>query len=138
MPHARARGLIAGAVLALTAGAGLAGCGTDDSQLVQAKLQEYAHAVAGRDTTDLCRRVLAPALVAVLEQRTGLSCRQAMGTYVDSVTDPTLSVSRVTVRGRTATAVVLAGARGQTASIGTLHLTREPHGWRIASLTQAG
>jgi hypothetical protein len=137
MPHARARALLAGAVVGMT-GLAAAGCGVDQAQLVEAKLQQYAHAVAGRDAPMLCAQVLAPQLIAVLQQQTGLSCRQAMTTYVDSVTDPTLSVSKVTVSGQHAAAVVLAGARGQTAALGTIHLTHGSGGWRIASLTQTG
>ena len=137
MPHARARALLAGAALGAT-GLIAAGCGADQSQLVEAKLQQYAHAVAGRDAATLCRQVLAPQLIAILQQQTGLSCRQAMTTYVDSVNQPTLSVSKVTVHGTRATAVVLAGARSQTAALGTIHLTRGSGGWRVAALTRPG
>jgi hypothetical protein len=129
MHHPRVTALIAGAAL------GVAGCGADAGQEVQAKLQQYAHAVADRRPAALCRDVLAPSFVALLQARTGLSCIQALTAYVDSVTDPTLSVSRVSVNGSHATAVVLAGAHGQRASLGAMHLVNGAHGWRVVSLT---
>jgi hypothetical protein len=125
----RATALIAGAAL------GVAGCAANAGQQVQAKLQQYVHAVADRQPDALCRDVLAPSFVALLQARTGLSCVEALTAYVDSVTDPTLSVSRVSINGSHATAVVLAGAHGQRASLGAMHLVHGAHGWRIVSLT---
>ena len=57
-----------------------------------------------------------------------------MQTFVQSVADPTLSVSKVTVSGKTASAVVLSGARGQTPSLEKVRLVQTPHGWRLTSL----
>jgi hypothetical protein len=111
----------------------LAGCGASASDEVQAKLQQFAHAVASRDTGTLCRRVLAPDLVGHLNAA-GLSCQQAMRTFVDSVSDPTLSVSKVHVNGSSASAVVLARAKGQQASLQSVQLTNTKNGWRLASL----
>ena len=88
----------------------LSGCGASASDQVQAKLQQFAHAVASRDAPTLCRQVLAPELVAHLAAA-GLTCDRAMDTFFDSVTDPTMSVSKVQVKGASATAVVLTGAR---------------------------
>ena len=111
----------------------LAGCGATASDQVQAKLQQFAHAVAQRDTGALCTQVLAPDLVGHLNAA-GLSCRQAMSTFVNSVTDPSLTVSTVKVKGSFASAVVLARAKGQQASIESVELTNTRHGWRLASL----
>ena len=111
----------------------LSGCGANAPDQVQAKLQQFAHAVASRDTGTLCSQVLAPDLVAHLNAA-GLSCRQAMQTFVDSVTDPTLSVSKVHVKGASASAVVLARAKGQQSSLESVQLTDTRHGWRLTSL----
>jgi hypothetical protein len=111
----------------------LSGCGASASDQVQAKLQQFAHAVASRDTGTLCSQVLAPDLVGHLTAA-GLSCQQAMRTFVDSVTDPSLSVSRVHVKGSSASAVVLARAKGQQSSLESVQLTNTKQGWRLTSL----
>ncbi|MGZ4168117.1 MAG: hypothetical protein ACXVRW_07200 [Solirubrobacteraceae bacterium] len=111
----------------------LAGCGASPSDEVQAKLQQFAHAVASRDTGTLCSQVLAPDLVGHLNAA-GLSCQQAMRMFVNSVSDPSLSVSKVKVKGGSASAVVLARAKGQEASLESVQLTNTKSGWRLTSL----
>jgi ketosteroid isomerase-like protein len=111
----------------------LAGCGTSQGDEVQAKLQQFAHAVAQRDSGALCDDVLAPALIRHLTA-IGLTCDQAMKTFVSGVQNPKLSVSAVAVHGRSATAIVRSGARGQPTSRETVGLTRTAHGWRLTSL----
>jgi hypothetical protein len=124
----RARGL----VLLLASGA-LAGCGASSDQQVQAKLQQFARAVATHDAGTLCHQVLAPALVQRFSDA-GLACEQAMQTYFQSVSDPTLSISKVKVNGSTASAVVLAGAHGQQSTLESVNLVSTSQGWRLASL----
>lgn len=121
------------AIALLGAAYALAGCGASASDQVQAKVQQFAHAVAARDAPSLCQQVLAPALVAHLTAA-GLSCQQAMRTFVTSVQDPTLSVGKVRVTGRTASAVVQTGARGQPSSVEAVELIDTAHGWRLTSL----
>jgi hypothetical protein len=116
MRHAR------GLALLFASGA-LAGCGASASQQVQAKLQQFAHAVAGHDALVLCGQVLAPALVQRFTNA-GLDCEQAMRTYFASVTDPTLSISKVSVHGSTASADVAE----------SVQLVDTRNGWRLASL----
>ncbi|MFZ0089843.1 MAG: hypothetical protein WAL63_10075 [Solirubrobacteraceae bacterium] len=111
----------------------VAGCGASANDEVQAKLQQFAHAVSSRDPVTLCRDVLAPGLVARLAAA-GLRCETAMTTFVDGVTDPTLHVAGVHVDGTRASAVVRTGARGQPSSIQTVALTDTAHGWRLTSL----
>ena len=111
----------------------LAGCGASASQQVQAKLQQFAHAVADHDAGALCRQVLAPALVQRFADA-GLNCEQAMQTYFQSVSDPALRISKVTLHGATASAVVLATARGQQAATESVQLIDTGSGWRLASL----
>jgi hypothetical protein len=121
------------AIVLLSTAYALSGCGASTSDQVQAKLQQFAHAVAHRDPQTLCREVLDPALVQRLTAA-GLSCDQAMRTFVDGVTDPTMSVSKVHVKGASASAVVLTGARGQQASLDAVQLSNTKDGWRLESL----
>ena len=124
--------------LALLGAAGaLAGCGASADQQVQAKLQQFAHAVADHDAGAICRQVLAPALVQRITAA-GLDCQQAMQTYVQSVSDPTLSVSKVSVHGSTASAVVQAGAQAQQAAVESVQLINTKNGWRLESLAAPG
>jgi len=115
----------------------LAGCGASASDQVQAKLQQFAHAVASRDARTLCSEVLAPTLVERLTAA-GLTCDDAMQTFFGSVSDPTIAVSKVSVKGANASAVVLSGAKGQPSSLDDVHLTNTKHGWRLTSLAAPG
>jgi hypothetical protein len=100
---------------------------------VQAKVEQFAHATAGRDVHTLCTQVLAPALVSRLTAA-GITCDQAMRIFVDSVSNPTISVSKIAVHGKQASAVVLANASGQTATVQRIQLIQTQNGWRLASL----
>jgi hypothetical protein len=111
----------------------MSGCGVSQRDQVQAKLQQFAHATASRNAAELCDQILAPALVQRLEAA-NLTCAQAMKVFVQSVQNPTLSVSRITVKGHTATAIVLSGATGQPAALETVTLTETKRGWRLSSL----
>ncbi|HEX3688662.1 MAG TPA: hypothetical protein VHV28_03165 [Solirubrobacteraceae bacterium] len=111
----------------------LSGCGASSSAQVQAKLEQFAHAVAARDTGTLCSEVLAPDLVGHLNAA-GLSCQQAMKMFVQSVSDPSLSVAKVHVKGASASATVLARAKGQQSSLEAVKLTNTKRGWRLTSL----
>ncbi len=100
---------------------------------VRAKVRQFATATDTRNPQVLCDQVLAPALVNRLTAA-GLSCLQAMKVFVSSVSHPTLSVSKVTVSGATASAVVLAAATGQAAALESVQLVRTARGWRLVSL----
>lgn len=54
--------------------------------------------------------------------------------FVESVTDPSLSVSKVQVKGGSASAMVLARAKGQQSSLEAVRLTDTKRGWRLTSL----
>lgn len=123
-----------GHVIALLCSAyAIAGCGASASQQVQAKVQQFARATANQDYRALCDDVLAPELVDHLTAA-GLSCVQAMRIFVSSVQNPTISISKVSVHGSTASAVVLASATGQKATVESIQLIDTKHGWRLASL----
>jgi hypothetical protein len=111
----------------------LTGCGTSPRAEVQAKVEQFAHATANRDYGALCDQVLAPTLVQRLTDA-GVSCRQAMKLFVQSVENPTLSVHRITVKGQSASATVLTSATGQRATVESIQLVNTKHGWRLASL----
>ncbi len=114
----------------------LAGCGASANQQVEAKVQQFARATASRDYATLCNEVLAPELVAHLTAA-GLTCRQAMKVFTQSVHNPTISVSKVTVNGSSASAVVLAKATGQQPSRESVQLIKTSKGWRLDSLASA-
>jgi ketosteroid isomerase-like protein len=114
----------------------LSGCGTDPKAAVRAKVQQFATASAEHDYTTICTQVLSPALTAHL-RATGVSCEQAWALALGSVRSPTLSVGQTTVKGSTATVIVLTVAQGQRSSLDTIGLTKTGDGWRIQSLTSA-
>jgi hypothetical protein len=111
----------------------LAGCGASARDEVQAKVQQFAKATASGDYRALCEQVLAPSLLQRLSSA-GLGCEAAMKIFVASVQDPTLSVARIRVTGKRASAVALTAARGQRAALETIELTDTKSGWRVVSL----
>ncbi|HXO07019.1 MAG TPA: hypothetical protein VN880_03265 [Solirubrobacteraceae bacterium] len=125
-----------GVVVLIGGALALAGCGASEGQRVQAKVQQFARATAGRDYGTLCHEVLAPDLVAHLTAA-GLSCRQAMKIFTQSVQHPTITVSKVTVNGSRASAVVVAKATGQQSSRESIRLIKTSGGWRLESLASA-
>jgi hypothetical protein len=124
---------LARGIVLLGAAYALAGCGSSAHDEVQAKVEQFAHATAHRDYAALCGEVLAPALVQRLSDA-GVSCQQAMKLFVQSVRNPTLSVARITVKGHTASATVVATATGQPSARESIQLVETKHGWRLASL----
>lgn len=121
------------AVIALAAGLPACGAAPSPADQVRAKVEQFATATAHQDARTLCQQVLAPALVARITAA-GLSCDQAMKVFVTSVSHPTISISKVAVHGATASAVVLAGASGQTSALESVQLARTRLGWRLTSL----
>jgi hypothetical protein len=124
---------LARGIVLLGSACALAACGASPHEQVQAKVEQFAHATARKGYATLCSQILAPSLVAHLTAA-GLNCHQAMKIFVSSVENPTLSISRVTVRGATASVVVLAAATSQPASLEAIGLIETNHGWRLVSL----
>ena len=118
------------AVFALLA---LSGCGTSATDAVRAKMQQFATATADHDYTTICRQVLAPDLTAHLAA-TGVTCEQAWQLALSSVKNPFISVGKITVKGSSATAIVLSLAANQRSSINAVGLVKTGAGWRIESL----
>jgi ketosteroid isomerase-like protein len=121
------------AIVILIAALALAACGASAQQQVKAKIQQFAGAAGRRDYRTMCGQVLAPALVVHLSANR-IDCVQAMRIAFGQVSDPTISVGKVTVKGQTATAIALSMARGQQSSIDTIRLVQTDSGWRISAL----
>jgi hypothetical protein len=113
--------------------AGLSGCGASERQEVQAKVEQFVTATANHDYRALCDEVLAPSLLSRLSS-TGIGCERAMQIFVGSVHDPTLSIARITVSGRNASAIALTAAQGQRADLEAIKLVMTGKGWRVSSL----
>ena len=126
-------------VLTALAALALAGCGDSgpsDEARIRGALEEFQRATAAKDYAALCDRVLAPKLIATVEQ-VGLSCETALEEGFKSVRDPRISVGSVTVDGDSATAQVRSSAAGQEPSEDTVQLVRVDDSWRIASLGES-
>ena len=123
-------------LLTLAAALALAGCGDrtpSDSEQVRTVLQTFAKATEQRDYARLCDEVLAPKLLTGLQQ-IGLPCEVALKRSLGSVKNPKLTVGKVQVKGRTATAEVRTAADGQPPSSDTLRLQKVKAGWRVSSI----
>jgi len=115
------------------AGLTLSACGTSPRDAVRQKVQQFADAARTHDYKTICTQVLAPSLAARAASA-GLTCEQAMAIALGSVRNPTISVGQVTVKGNSASAIVLSVAADQQASLNTLDLVHTGSGWRITSL----
>jgi hypothetical protein len=111
----------------------LAGCGASASDQVQAKVRQFARAVASRDADTLCQQVFAPSLlqhfVAV-----GIPCRHAMQIFLGTVHGATLAVGRVVITGNKAEAITLSTARHQLGALDAVQLVNTANGWRVSGL----
>jgi hypothetical protein len=129
--------LRAGLLVALLAGL-LAGCGTSQTSLVRAKVQQFAIAVHDHRYATICRQVLAPQLLVDIAAG-GVACPVAMRIGLGRVTGARLVIGQITVSGARARVLTLTQAKAEASAITTLVLTRTRAGWRIASLgTVAG
>jgi hypothetical protein len=121
-------------------GAGLSACGDtgpSDTEQVHSTVEAFGQATAAKDYQRLCDEVLAPQLIAKLEQ-IGLPCEVALKQGFEDVQAPTLTIGAIEVSDDTATAEVRSTAEGQPPSRDTLKLQRVKGKWRIASLADEG
>ena len=125
--------IVAGIVLALTAGCGRA----SPAEQVRSTVEGFAGAVARRDYQALCDTYLSTRLIGGLESA-GLPCEAAIRPEVGSTEKPTLEIRSVDVRCDRARVRVHTTAANQPPSDDTLALARERGRWRIASLAEAG
>jgi hypothetical protein len=117
----------------LGAACALSGCGASERDDVQAKVEQFAKAAAGKDYKTICTQVLAASLLEHLAAG-GVPCEQAMQLALSAVHSPTLSIGRVTISGSTASVITLTAAHGQEASLDAIDLVKTGQGWRITSL----
>jgi hypothetical protein len=126
------RRALAAFVVAAAVGA-LTGCGgKSDQQLVRVKIREFATAMGGHDYQALCDQVFAPALVEHLASL-GLPCEEQLRQSLAPVREPTVTIKRVVLRGKTASANVVSAAVGEPRSSDVIGLVKTKAGWRIAS-----
>jgi hypothetical protein len=111
----------------------LSGCGASEREQVQAKVEQFVHATAAKDYKTLCGQVLAPVLLERFAA-VNLPCEQAMQIALSGVHNPTLSIGRIIVNGKQASAITLTSARGQQGSRDAIGLVKTGQGWRVASL----
>jgi hypothetical protein len=105
----------------------------DQTPAVRAAVADFARAIARKDYRALCTRVLARDLVDRIN-RANLPCEQTLKVGLQEVRNPRLVLQGVTVTGTRAMAQVRSSADGQTPFDGSLALTHEPRGWKVASL----
>jgi hypothetical protein len=111
----------------------VAGCGSNESSVVRAKVTQFAQAVADHDYTTICDQVLAPQLLADVADG-GIGCEHAMRIALASVHDARLTVGAVTIDGNRASVLTVAEALHEKALLTRVELIDTANGWRISSL----
>ena len=130
--------MLACVALAL-AGGGAAACGAEgptDQEAVRGKLLQLADATRAKRYETLCERVFDARLIAQVEA-VGLPCEVAMERALGDVKDPRLTIGRIQVNGRRASAEVRTSAAGQQPSRDIVELVKGERGWRVRSLAGA-
>ena len=116
----------------------LAACGgtrePSDEEKVRATLTQFADATAKKDYQRLCDEVFAKELLRGISE-IGLPCEVAMRNSLADVDNPRLTVGRVSVKGRRASAEVRTSADGQAPSRDTVRLVKVQDAWRVSSLS---
>jgi hypothetical protein len=120
-------------VTAVLLAATVAGCGTNETSAVKAKVTQFANAVASHDYETICTQVLAPQLLADVAAG-GIGCEHAMRIALSSVHDARLTVGAVTVDGNRASVLTVAEALREKALLTKVELIDTANGWRISSL----
>lgn len=127
------------AVLAILASLTLAACGSgpSDEEQIRDLLADLGRATAAKDYDRLCDRIFAPALIEEIKQ-IGLPCQIAMQNALEDVKNPRLTVGKVRVEGRRASAEVRSSAEGQEPSRDIVELVKnEDDEWRVGELAGA-
>src|ERR1044072_3824197 len=106
--HSMLRVVLRSLVAVFLVGAGFSGCGDSgpsDTEQVHSTVEAFGQATAAKDYQRLCDEVLAPQLIAKLEQ-VGLPCEVALKQGFEDVQAPTLTIGEIEVTGDDATADV--------------------------------
>ncbi len=125
-----------GLAASLLACALLAGCGESEpspEQQVRRTLTDFGRATSAKDYRALCEEIFAPQLVEELKQ-VGLPCELAMQQSLEDVEDASITVGKVRVTEKGASAEVRSSAKGQRPSQDTVELVEVDGTWRISSL----
>jgi hypothetical protein len=127
-------------VAALACLLAVTGCGgdekPDDEALVRKTLTTFAKSVETGDYAKLCNEVFSPELLEGL-QSIGYPCEVAMKNSLGEVSEPRLTVGKITVSKDDASAEIKTSAEGQPPSSNTLHLKLIDGAWRVSALTDA-
>lgn len=118
----------------------LAGCGEREpspEEQVRATLTALADATAKKDYQRLCDDVFSKDLLDGIT-RIGLPCEVAMRNSLGEVKSPRLTIGRITVDGKKASAEVRSSAEGEAPSRDVVELVQTDGGWRVSSLGAAG
>jgi hypothetical protein len=111
-----------------------------EQRLVANAIEDLQSAGQHHDAAQICSDLLAADLVRKIRQAgrvSGGTCAQRLKKSLEDADDFELTVRRVTISGRTARAVVVAGASGATdRRTETFRLVKEgtPTRWRIADM----
>ena len=111
----------------------IAGCGSNESAIVKAKVTQFARAAADHNYATICNGVLAPQLLADIADG-GIACEHALRIALGSVRDERLTVGAVTISGRHASVLTVAQALGEKSLLTKVDLIDTTNGWRISSL----
>ena len=120
------------AVVAFASG-GCSGREPSDEEQVRDLMADFSRAVEGKDYAKLCGDLLDPALLEDIRQ-IGLPCEVALQQGLGEVENPKLTVGKVTVKGRTATAETRTSASNQEPSQDLVKLSKATGEWRISDL----
>jgi hypothetical protein len=102
-----------------------------DQRLVANTVEDFESAASKGDQDQICRDLLAKALVAQFAQRGG-TCEKAVDGALKDTDSFGLTVEKLTIQGTQATASVKAD-RGKKDVLRTLTLAKEGTGWRISA-----
>jgi hypothetical protein len=122
--------------------AALSGCGTvptkqsttfkGEAASVADAISSFQSAAQSRDSSKLCKQILAPALAAKLKDSGG-GCTHVLDKQLKAVENYDLTVESVTVNGTSAQARVKSISAGKT-HFDTLLLTKVGNSWRLSGL----
>jgi hypothetical protein len=120
----------------------LSGCGTTGTKSttrftgaqgsVANVISAFQSAAQSRDTSKLCKQILAPALAAKLKDSGG-GCTHVVGNQLNAVQSYDLTIESITIKGTTAQARVKS-ISNRKSHFDTLLLTKVGSSWRLAGL----
>jgi Cu/Ag efflux pump CusA len=107
----------------------VAGCGSNESAVVKAKVVQFTKAAADHDYTTICTEDLSPQALADVAE---IGCERAMRDGLANVHDARLTVGAVTINGSHASVLTVSQALGEKAVLATIELVDTANGWRIS------